>query len=96
MLFIYGAISVIFLCTTYDSCAYILSKTAMRRSDMQPSKILRIVFSVLLVIQPAILKAVVQSIYPPVTLSVSHRFPPTNHLVLIQQFNSHSDLKLLI
>jgi BCCT family betaine/carnitine transporter len=55
MLFIYGAISVIFLCTTYDSCAYILSKTAMRRSDMQPSKILRIVFSVLLVIQPAIL-----------------------------------------
>ena len=55
MLFIYGAISVIFLCTTYDSCAYILSKTAMRRSDMQPSKILRIVFSILLVIQPAIL-----------------------------------------
>ncbi len=55
ILFLYGLISVIFLCTTYDSCAYILSRTAMNRSDISPSKILRIVFSVILVIQPAIL-----------------------------------------
>jgi len=55
VLFLYGLISIIFLCTTYDSCAYILSRTAMNRSDIAPSKILRIIFSVLLVIQPAIL-----------------------------------------
>ncbi len=55
ILFLYGLISIIFLCTTYDSCAYILSRTAMKRSDISPSKILRVVFSVLLVIQPAIL-----------------------------------------
>ena len=55
MLFLYGLISIIFLCTTYDSCAFILSRTAMSRSDISPSKILRIIFSILLVIQPAIL-----------------------------------------
>ncbi|MDB9997586.1 BCCT family transporter [Gammaproteobacteria bacterium] len=55
MLTIYGIISIIFLCTTYDSCAFILSKTAMKTPDMEPSKILRIVFSALLVVQPAIL-----------------------------------------
>ena len=55
ILFLYGLISIIFLCTTYDSCAFILSRTAMRRSDISPSKILRIIFSILLVIQPAIL-----------------------------------------
>ena len=55
ILFLYGLISIIFLCTTYDSCAFILSRTAMSRSDISPSKILRIIFSILLVIQPAIL-----------------------------------------
>ena len=48
-------ILVIFLCTTYDSASYVLASASMKESSMESSKSLRLLFAVLLVIQPTLL-----------------------------------------
>ena len=51
----FGIISIIFLCTTYDSSSYILATAAMRNFKNEPSKNLRLFFAVMLVVQPALI-----------------------------------------
>ena len=48
-------ILVIFLCTTYDSASYVLASASMKESSMESSKSLRLLFAILLVIQPTLL-----------------------------------------
>ena len=55
LIFIYAFIATIFLCTTYDSCSYVLASTAMKHASQKPSKPLRILFAALLVIQPILI-----------------------------------------
>ena len=43
------------LCTTYDSTAYVLASASMKSSDITSSKSLRVLFSLLLVVQPTLL-----------------------------------------
>ena len=51
----YALIAIIFVCTTYDSCSYVLASIATKKSNIQPSKVLRLIFAVILVIQPGII-----------------------------------------
>ena len=51
----FGIISIIFLCTTYDSSSYILATAAMRNFKNEPSRNLRLFFAVMLVVQPALI-----------------------------------------
>ena len=55
LLIMFGLISIIFLCTTYDSSSYILATAAMKNFKIEPSRNLRLFFAVLLVIQPALI-----------------------------------------
>ena len=55
MLVSFALIIVIFLCTTYDSTAYVLASASMKSSDITSSKSLRLLFSLLLVVQPTLL-----------------------------------------
>ena len=51
----FGVICIIFLCTTYDSTSYILASASMKSSNIESSGNLRLVFAILLVIQPTLL-----------------------------------------
>ena len=51
----FGIICIIFLCTTYDSTSYILASASMRGSNIESSGNLRLIFAILLVIQPTLL-----------------------------------------
>ena len=51
----FGVICIIFLCTTYDSTSYILASASMRSSNIESSGNLRLIFAILLVVQPALL-----------------------------------------
>ena len=51
----FGVICIIFLCTTYDSTSYILASASMKSSNIESSGNLRLIFAILLVIQPALL-----------------------------------------
>ena len=55
LIILYAFIATIFLCTTYDSCSYVLASTAMRQASKRPSKSLRLVFAILLIIQPILI-----------------------------------------
>ena len=55
LIILYAFIATIFLCTTYDSCSYVLASTAMKKASLRPSKLLRIVFAFLLIIQPVLI-----------------------------------------
>lgn len=55
LIILYAFIATIFLCTTYDSCSYVLASTAMKQASKKPTKSLRIIFAVLLVVQPIII-----------------------------------------
>ena len=55
LLIFFGIISIIFLCTTYDSSSYILATAAMNNFKNEPSRNLRLFFAVMLVIQPALI-----------------------------------------
>jgi BCCT family betaine/carnitine transporter len=51
----FGVICIIFLCTTYDSASYILASASMKSSNIESSGKLRLIFAILLVIQPTLL-----------------------------------------
>ena len=51
----YALISIIFVCTTYDSCSYVLASIATNKSSKQPSKVLRLIFAGILVVQPGVI-----------------------------------------
>ena len=51
----YALIAIIFVCTTYDSCSYVLASIATKKNNIQPSKVLRLIFAAILVIQPGII-----------------------------------------
>ena len=51
----FGIICIIFLCTTYDSTSYILASASMKSSNIESSGNLRLIFAILLVIQPTLL-----------------------------------------
>ena len=51
----FGVICIIFLCTTYDSTSYILASASMKSSNIESSGNLRLIFAILLVIQPTLL-----------------------------------------
>ena len=55
LIILYAFIATIFLCTTYDSCSYVLASTAMRQASKRPSKSLRLIFAFLLIIQPILI-----------------------------------------
>ena len=55
LIILYAFIATIFLCTTYDSCSYVLASTAMRHASKRPSKSLRLIFAFLLIIQPILI-----------------------------------------
>ena len=55
LIILYAFIATIFLCTTYDSCSYVLASTAMKQASTKPTKSLRIIFALLLVVQPIII-----------------------------------------
>ena len=55
LLIAFSIILIIFLCTTYDSATYVLASASMKNSSMESSKSLRVLFAILLVIQPTLL-----------------------------------------
>ena len=55
LLITFTSILIIFLCTTYDSATYVLASASMKSSNMTSSKMLRVLFAILLVIQPTLL-----------------------------------------
>ncbi len=55
LLVIFAFIIIIFLCTTYDSASYVLASASMKKSSMTGSKSLRLIFALLLVVQPTLL-----------------------------------------
>ena len=55
LIILYAFIATIFLCTTYDSCSYVLASTAMKHASKRPTKSLRIIFAFLLIIQPILI-----------------------------------------
>ena len=55
LLIVFSVILIIFLCTTYDSATYVLASASMNKSSMESSKSLRVLFAILLVVQPTLL-----------------------------------------
>ena len=55
LLIVFAVILIIFLCTTYDSASYVLASASMKKSNMRSSKSLRLIFALLLVVQPTLL-----------------------------------------
>ena len=51
----FGVICIIFLCTTYDSSSYVLANASMTSSETESSSNLRLIYALLLVIQPTLL-----------------------------------------
>ena len=52
---VFSIIAIIFLCTTYDSAAYVLSSSTMNKGSDEPIKSLRLVYALILIVQPALL-----------------------------------------
>jgi BCCT family betaine/carnitine transporter len=55
LLIAFALILIIFLCTTYDSASYVLASASMNKSNISSSKSLRLIFALLLVVQPILL-----------------------------------------
>jgi BCCT family betaine/carnitine transporter len=55
LLIAFALILIIFLCTTYDSASYVLASASMNKSNISSSKSLRLIFALLLVVQPTLL-----------------------------------------
>ena len=55
LLIAFSIILIIFLCTTYDSATYVLASASMKDSSMESSKSLRVLFAILLGVQPTLL-----------------------------------------
>ena len=55
LLIAFSIILIIFLCTTYDSATYVLASASMKDASMESSKSLRVLFAILLVVQPTLL-----------------------------------------
>ena len=55
LLIAFAIILIIFLCTTYDSASYVLASASMKKSNMSSSKSLRVLYALLLVVQPTLL-----------------------------------------
>lgn len=55
LLMLFGIILIIFLCTTYDSSSYILASASMKKSKYEPSRFLRVIFAITLVVQPGLI-----------------------------------------
>ena len=55
LLIAFALILIIFLCTTYDSASYVLASASMKRSNVDSSKSLRLIYAILLVVQPTLL-----------------------------------------
>ena len=51
---LYSIVMLIFLCTTYDSCAYVLASAGMKSAKKNPDFLLRIIFSMLLMVLPGL------------------------------------------
>ena len=54
-LILFTVIAVVFLCTTYDSLSYILAAASMKNFKDMPSRSLRVLFAIILMIQPALI-----------------------------------------
>ena len=55
LLVAFAVILIIFLCTTYDSASYVLASASMKKSNISSSKSLRVIYALLLVVQPTLL-----------------------------------------
>lgn len=55
LLIAFAFILIIFLCTTYDSASYVLASASMNKSNISSSKSLRLIFALILVVQPTLL-----------------------------------------
>ena len=55
LLIAFSIILIIFLCITYDSATYVLASASMKDASMESSKSLRVLFAILLVVQPTLL-----------------------------------------
>ncbi|MDB4848290.1 BCCT family transporter [Gammaproteobacteria bacterium] len=55
LLIAFALILIIFLCTTYDSASYVLASASMNKSNISSSKSLRLLFALILVVQPTLL-----------------------------------------
>tara|TARA_B100000575_G_scaffold56092_1_gene42167 strand:- start:934 stop:2409 length:1476 start_codon:yes stop_codon:yes gene_type:complete len=55
LLVAFAFILIIFLCTTYDSASYVLASASMKKSNISSSKSLRVIYALLLVVQPTLL-----------------------------------------
>ena len=55
LIVLFALILIIFLCTTYDSASYVLASASMKNSSMKSSKSLRLLFAIIMVIQPTLL-----------------------------------------
>ncbi len=55
LLVAFAIILIIFLCTTYDSASYVLASASMKKSNISSSKSLRVIYALLLVVQPTLL-----------------------------------------
>jgi len=51
---LYSIVMLIFLCTTYDSCAFVLASAGMKSMKKNPDVLLRIIFSLVLMILPGL------------------------------------------
>ena len=51
---LYSIVMLIFLCTTYDSCAYVLASAGMKSAKQNPDFLLRIIFASLLMLLPGL------------------------------------------
>ena len=72
LIILYAFIATIFLCTTYDSCSYVLASTAMKHASKRPTKSLRLIFAFLLIIQPILIMSL-----EGIDLSLIHISEPT-------------------
>ena len=50
ILLVYAIVMIIFMCTTYNSCAYVLAASSMKTTSNEPDLLLRILFSIVLMV----------------------------------------------
>tara|TARA_B100000287_G_scaffold435087_1_gene501772 strand:- start:811 stop:2277 length:1467 start_codon:yes stop_codon:yes gene_type:complete len=51
---LYSIVMLIFLCTTYDSCAFVLASSGMKSMKKNPDVLLRIIFAFLIMVLPGL------------------------------------------
>ena len=54
ILLVYAIVMIIFMCTTYNSCAYVLAASSMKTTSNEPDILLRILFSIVLMVLPGL------------------------------------------